>query len=232
MARIKFQIIEIHCKETQETFGEDQIFYFHNLRCGIPEHKAKHEEPIPFANKSSDLLLMNTDDKKNFGDHNDILIDEDCNAEHAVIGNIYWMEADTNDAKERQTVNKVIYFLLSNAAKAGLTVLIALIGSAILSASFAGFSIKGFIIAIAALFLSGFFDWLSEKISSFFSDLFNLSGKHDFLGGAWVNIPVTGSTTQDLTFIANGSNGIIGPNGEEFGDANCNYTILVRVTRS
>ena len=227
MPRIKIEVANIQCLNTEDFFGSDEIYLLHNLRVSdSPVPGPDPEEPIPQAalGKITESTKINDGDVKrlpvdSFRDYN-ILFDGKVEGEQVVTGSVYLIDKDFGELNQKteqsSSILSFIGFLIALPLLllSGLYFLLAQVYSlAFLSGTLGlpapiAIPVSFILIPIAFIFLLIIYP-AAIKIASRLD-------KDDYLGGFTITESAVGPDVDILTFVLTGSNGIDIAGGERF----------------
>ena len=234
MPKVKVEIQNITCRDTEDAFGADQLYYIANLQCQLerPSNTAV-EEPIQFPpNKRSSTLEINDGETKRFdSDADNVIFEADCGVEDSIVGSIYFFDRD-NDGE-------VPTFSLSEAAAAvrGRDFLIGGIGAGVLVGVGFIFGAPLALLGPALLFLTGAI--LRPIVTRFLASI-GIVDRDDYLGGLALNLPSIGNDVPLQASLGSTSGidaVILDPNGRtrtlRFGatSGSVDYTVELLVRR-
>jgi len=238
VARIRIELLNIECGDTEDFTGADDVYYIHTLKCSSSPGRTDVENPIPLLSRISSSIPINDGEIKRFPlsprDEN-VLFDGDCDREFSINGSAYFFDSDGGDISRRlgvdEFVRKVLVpigFFFSGwltfdfLREIGPGSLLILLTSPVVIGLF-----------LKPIIMLGIFLLLGLAVQGFLKLIGNID-KDDYLGGFALDVPVFGPPGEQLlVFRLTGSTGITTESGERFSGTSgtVDYTVRALVVR-
>ena len=240
-SRIRVQISNIKCNDTEDFIGSDEVYYLHTLNCAESTGRKNVEDPIPDNCAISSSMVINDGQVKRFPvnpvDEN-ILFEGECDSELSIVGSVYFIDNDLGKLPRRLDIEKFNKNLLVPIGFFGSLIwLLITTGSIVVGQGTFIEEIGGIgllIIFIVPVIILGFFVLLGLATQGVVK-LIGRIDQDDYLGGFYLDIPVNGPKGMRLvgSFPLRGSSGIAKEGANRFSGTlgNVDYRVRISVVR-